>query len=98
MELKTEFSSPYVLEENGLAERSNRRIIEVTRSPLYTAKLSLKFWSYASRTAVFILNRLATSVTGSTPYQLLFKSPTDVSSLRVFGAPGFMLSSFAWKE
>ena len=25
--IKTEFSSPYVPEENGLAERSNRRII-----------------------------------------------------------------------
>lgn len=47
---------PYNPESNGVAERTNRTLLEKARTMLYDAKLPLKCWAEAIRTAVYLKN------------------------------------------
>lgn len=47
-------SCPHTPEQNGLAERKHRYIIETTVTLLQTTKLPSKFWSYACQTATYL--------------------------------------------
>ena len=56
----------YTPEQNGVAERINRTILESARSMMHFASLSLSLWAEACNTAVYLLNRAATkSVDGN---------------------------------
>lgn len=49
-------ANPYSLEQNGVAERLNRIVVEGARSMLYKANLSLQFWAKACRVVVYLHN------------------------------------------
>jgi len=68
----------YTPEQNGVAERKHRHIIETTITLLQTAKLPSKFWSYACQTATYLINRMPTIVLhNSSPFEMLLgSSPT----------------------
>ena len=51
-----QFTCPYTPEQNGVAERLNRTLIESARSMIYHANLPLHFWAEACTTAVYIHN------------------------------------------
>ena len=81
-----QFTNPYCPEQNGVAERLNRTIVEGARSILSGANLPLRFWAEAVSTVVYLRNRSPTSsLNGLTPYECWFKEKPDVSNLRVFG-------------
>ena len=54
--VKQEFSVPYYPEQNGVAERFNRTLVEMTRCLLYDSGLEKKFWGEAVSHASFLLN------------------------------------------
>ena len=56
-----QFTVPYCPQQNGVAERMNRTIMEGARSMLYHAKLPLEFWAEACSTAVYLHNRSPTT-------------------------------------
>ena len=60
----------YTLEQNGVAERKNLYILEITRSLLIDSNIPKSFWPEAVATAVYLLNRLPTGI-------LNFKTPLD---------------------
>lgn len=73
-------------QQNGLAERSNRTIIECTRTLLLASKLNKKLWAEAASTAVYTLNRtLSPRDKTKTRYELYFGKQPDVSNLAIFG-------------
>ena len=77
-----QFTNPYCPEQNGVAERLNRTIVEGARSILYGAKLPLRFWAEAVSTVVYLRNRSPTSsLKGLTPFECWFKEKPDVSNL-----------------
>ncbi len=81
-----QFTNPYCPEQNGVAERLNRTIIEATRSMIYQAGLPLNFWAEACNTAIYLHNRSpTTALRNKTPYECLFGTKPDISHLRVFG-------------
>ena len=90
--ITVERSSVGFPQENGLAERSNRTVLDTARTMVNAAKLSKGYWSYSVRCAVFTLNRIQSLKCGVTPYECLFGRQPDVSVLRVFGARGWALS------
>ncbi|GJR70441.1 retrovirus-related pol polyprotein from transposon TNT 1-94 [Tanacetum coccineum] len=51
------FSSPYTPEQNGVAERKNRTLIEAARTMLNGLVLSKHFWTEAVRIACYTQNR-----------------------------------------
>ena len=78
--------------QNGVAERKHRHIVETARSLLLSASVPSIFWGEAVLTAVHLINRIPTALTaGISPYERLFGSAPDYSSLRVFGSTCFVL-------
>ncbi|CAL1403910.1 unnamed protein product [Linum trigynum] len=77
---------PHTPQHNGLAERKHRHIVETGLTLLHTAHLPLSFWTYAFRTAAYLINRLpSSSLRGATPYFTLFNEHPNYLKLRVFG-------------
>uniref|UniRef100_A0AAG5DT47 Retrovirus-related Pol polyprotein from transposon TNT 1-94 n=1 Tax=Anopheles atroparvus TaxID=41427 RepID=A0AAG5DT47_ANOAO len=64
-----ETSAPYTPEQNGLAERMNRTIVEKARSMLCDANLPKRFWAEAVATASYVINRSPTMGLRMTPHE-----------------------------
>ena len=79
-------------EQNGLAERKHRHIVETARSLLLSAEVPSIFWGEAVLTAVYVINRIPTALTsGMSPFEKLYGHPPNYSALRVFGCTCFVL-------
>ncbi len=78
----------YTPQQNGVAERMNRTLVDCVRSLLQTAKLEKKFWAEALSTAVYVRNRVTSSSLprNITPYHLWKGNSPDLSYFRVFGS------------
>ncbi|KAI3762558.1 hypothetical protein L1987_52989 [Smallanthus sonchifolius] len=50
--IRHEFSAPYTPQQNGVAERKNRTLIETARTMLSDAKLPVTFWAEAINTVL----------------------------------------------
>ena len=64
---------PYTPQQNGVAERKNRHILETARALLFEAQVPPKFWSEAVATSIYLINRLPSRV-------LNFQSPLHTLS------------------
>lgn len=80
-----ETTAPYTPEQNGIAERLNRTLLERTRAMLIDANLPANLWNEVVKTACYIRNRSPISAGACTPWELFFGLKPDVSHLRVFG-------------
>ena len=60
--IEHQLTSPYTPQQNGVSERKNRSIMEMTRCMLHEKELPKKLWAEATNTVVFLLNRLPTRV------------------------------------
>ena len=79
-------------QQNGLAERKHRHIVETARSLLLSASVPKEFWGEAFLTAVYIINRIPISQNlGLSPFEKLYGTPPNYSLLRVFGCVCFVL-------
>ncbi|GJU77144.1 putative ribonuclease H-like domain-containing protein [Tanacetum coccineum] len=86
--IKREFSVARTPQQNGVAERKNRTLIEAARTKLADSLLPIPFWAEAVNTACYVLNRvLVTKPQNKTPYELLIGKPPSISFMRPFGCP-----------
>lgn len=76
---------PYSPQQNGVAERKNRYIVEMARCMLIDAKLDDRFWGEAVVTANHMQNRLPSRSIQGTPYERWFGRKPDLSDIRPFG-------------
>ncbi|GJR53340.1 putative ribonuclease H-like domain-containing protein [Tanacetum coccineum] len=73
-------------QQNGVAERMNRTLIEAARTMLADSLLPTTFWAEAVNTACYIFNRVrVTKPQNKTPYELLFGHKPMISYIRPFG-------------
>ena len=86
--IKQLFSCPHTPQQNGLAERKHKHIVELGLSLLFQSKAPQKFWVEAFVTANFLSNLLPHSALPSaqSPYEKLHNKKPSYSSLRVFGS------------
>ena len=87
--LLVEFSAPFIHEENGRAEISNKTLLAATRSLLFTARLSVSYWPFALNAAVFQQNMIIPVGKTVSPYTLLTGKEPEYKRLRIFGAKGY---------
>ncbi|GKF40988.1 putative ribonuclease H-like domain-containing protein, partial [Tanacetum coccineum] len=74
--IKQEFSNARTPQQNGVAERINRTLIEAARTMLADSHLPTTFWAEAINTACYTFNRVrVTKPQNKTPYELLFGRP-----------------------
>nr|GEY24093.1 putative ribonuclease H-like domain-containing protein [Tanacetum cinerariifolium] len=84
--IKREYSNATTPQQNGVAERKNRTLIEAARTMLADLFLPTTFWAEAVNTACYVLNRvLVTKPQNKTPYELLTCKHPIISYLRPFG-------------
>ena len=85
--IRRQLTVPRTPQQNGVAERKNRTILEMARSMLKSKKLPKEFWAEAVACAVYISNRSPTkSVLEKTPQEAWSGRKPGVSHLRVFGS------------
>src|SRR3954465_3159116 len=77
-------------QQNGLAERFNRTILERVRCMLTSAGLTKVFWVEAVSTATYLINRCpSTALDMKTPEEVWSGHPPDLDKLRVFGCVAY---------
>nr|GEV51280.1 retrovirus-related Pol polyprotein from transposon TNT 1-94 [Tanacetum cinerariifolium] len=81
------FSAPPTPQSNGVVERKNRTLQEMSRTMLNEESLPQIFWRNAVDTSTYILNRiLIRAILGKTPYKLLKGRKPTLDYFRVFGS------------
>ena len=77
-------------QQNGVAERMNRTLLERVRSMLSSSGLSRNFWAEVAYTACYIINRSpASALSMKTSKEMWTGRPADYSVLRIFGCPAY---------
>nr|GEX13300.1 uncharacterized mitochondrial protein AtMg00810-like [Tanacetum cinerariifolium] len=84
--IKREFSVPRTPQQNGIAERKNRTLIEAAKTMLADSLLLIPFWAEAVKTACYVQNQvLVTKPHNKTPYELLHGRTPSIGFMRPFG-------------
>lgn len=84
--IECQMTAPYSPQQNGVAERKNRTLMEMTRCMLYDANMTNTYWGEALITANYLQNRLPTKpLLNDTPFNKWFGKQPDVSHLQIFG-------------
>ncbi|GJT26241.1 hypothetical protein Tco_0906516 [Tanacetum coccineum] len=92
--IKREFSNARTPQQNGVAERRNRTLIEAARTMLADAKLPVTFWAEAVSTACYVQNRvLVNKSQNKTPYELFNGRSPAIGFLRPFGCHVMILNT-----
>lgn len=79
-------------EQNGVAERMNRTLLDMARCLLLQSGLSASFWSEAVATACHIRNRCPTSsLNGGIPFEKWTGEKVKVNYLKTFGTKVLVL-------
>ena len=93
------FSSPYAPNQNGVAERFNRTMIEMVSSMLSDSLLPAYLWGEALHTANYLKNRSPhASVERKTPEEAWSKRKPSVKHLKAFGCKVSVLLTPRRKE
>lgn len=90
-------------EQNGLAERRNRQILEIVRASLFDMNVSHEYWGEAVRSAAYLMIRTSSRVIDfKTPLQKLQElTSTPISpglEPRVFGCTAYVHQSMGKLE
>nr|GEZ68191.1 hypothetical protein [Tanacetum cinerariifolium] len=84
--IKREFSNAKTPQQNGVAKRRNRLLIEAARTMLADAKLPVTFWAEAVNTACYVQNRvLVNKAHNKSPYELFNGRTPAIGFLKPFG-------------
>jgi Integrase core domain/GAG-pre-integrase domain len=82
---------PYTPEQNEVAERKNRHLLEVTRSMMMSMNVPKYLWGQAVLTATYLINRMPSRVLDwKSPIEMLKGKNEDVLSLKTFGCVCFV--------
>ena len=103
--IRHQYSAAYTPQQNGVAERKNRTLMDMARSMLAEYKSPYNFWAEAISTACHSANRLyLRKGLDKTPYEILTGNKPNISYFKVFGCKcfylikGVRLSKFDSKE
>lgn len=89
--IRHETTVPYSSQQNGVAERANRTIVERTVAILSETRLPSSLWAEVMQTVVYLKNRSPSRSVPSTPYQILHARPPNLAHLRVIGCAAWVL-------
>lgn len=89
--ISREPTPPYTPQRNGVAERRNRSLLDITRCLLLDQSLPGHLWGEAVKAAADILNLRSTKRhPNKTPHELFYGTKPSIAHLRIFGSPVFV--------
>ena len=81
----SQLTAPGTPQQNGVAERRNRTMLDMMRSMLSDASLSKSFWGYALQTSVYLINRIPSKSIPKTPFELWTAHKPSLRHIRIGG-------------
>ncbi|GJW68229.1 putative ribonuclease H-like domain-containing protein [Tanacetum coccineum] len=84
--IKREFCIARTPQQNGVAKRKNRTLIEAAKTMLVDSNLPTTFWAEAVNTACYVLNRVSViKPHNKTPYELIRGRTPLIDFMKPFG-------------
>eukprot|EP01018_Ginkgo_biloba_P022218 Gb_20056 [translate_table: standard] len=84
--IQKKYTTPYTPQQNGIAERKNRIILEMARSMMKEKNIGDELWAEGVYIAVYLLNRSPTKdLVNKTPEEAWTGIKPNVSNLKIFG-------------
>ncbi|GKD52080.1 retrovirus-related pol polyprotein from transposon TNT 1-94 [Tanacetum coccineum] len=88
------FSAPRTPQSNGVVERKNRTLQEMSRTMLNKQSIPQNFWCYAADTSTYMLNIiLIRPILGKTPYEIFRGRKYSLEYFKVFEIKCFILNT-----
>lgn len=91
--IKPQCTVGYSPQQNGVAERKNRTLMEAARTLLIDSKLPNKFWAEAVHNANYTFNRIPRNGLELTPFELLFNETPEADFHR-FGSEIYVMTPY----
>lgn len=80
-----QYTLPGTPQQNGVAERRNRTLMDMVRSMLSNSNVPFSLWMHALKTATYLLNRVPSKAVPKTPYELWTGRKPSLRHLHVWG-------------
>ena len=80
-----QYTTPSTPQQNGVAERRNRTLMDMVRSMTSVSNLPPNMWSEALKTAVYILNRVPSKSVPKTPFELWNGWKPSLNHVHIWG-------------
>ena len=87
----SQLTAPGTPQQNGVAERRNRTLLDMVRSMMSYSSLPPSFWGYALHTAIYILNVVPSKSVPKTPLELWNGQKPVLRHFRIWGCPAHVL-------
>ena len=88
--IRQQFIIPFTPQQNGITERKNHTILDMTRTMLKEKGLPKEYWAEAARCTTYLLNRCPTkSVMNKMPHEAWSGKKPSVAHLRIFGCVAY---------
>jgi hypothetical protein len=89
--IQHELTIRYTPQQNGVAERMNRTLMERARCMLLGSKLEKCLWTEAILTAAYLVNRSPTSsLKDQVPAELWYGEKPNLNKLKIFGCVAYL--------
>ena len=73
------------LQQNGVAERRNHKLLDLVRYMLFNSSLPEFLWGEALKTATYILNQVPSKSVPKTPYELWLGKKSSLHHFHLWG-------------
>ena len=80
-----QYTMPGMPQQNEVAERRNRTLMDMVRSMLSNSSLPISLWMEALETAVYLLNRVPSKAVPKTPFELWTERKPSLRHLHICG-------------
>jgi hypothetical protein len=86
-DIVAQYSLTYESQQNGIAERRNRTLMNMVRSMLNNYTFPLSLWMEALKTATHIINHVPSKSVPKTPYKLWAGRKSSINYFHLWGCP-----------
>lgn len=91
--IRIQYTVAYNPEQNGIAERLNRTILEKARCLIFDAEVEKELWGEAVRTSVYLINRIETRALENhkVPAEIWYNEKPNLNKIKLFGCSAYNL-------